>query len=105
MDQYYPGGDKTDIITVNAYTVAQMLVRVLQQCGSDLSRVNIMRQAANLRNLELGMLLPGIVINTAPDDFAPIKQMQMMRFNGDHWQLFGPVISETLPTANHTNIE
>jgi len=65
---------------------------VLKQCGDDLTRENVMRQAASLRNVEFGMLLPGIAANTGPDDYAPLKQMQMRRFNGEHWELFGPVI-------------
>jgi branched-chain amino acid transport system substrate-binding protein len=66
---------------------------VLKQCGDDLTRANVMRQAANLKDLELGMLLPGIKINTAPDDFYPLEQLQMMRFTGERWQLFGPIMS------------
>src|SRR5262245_35513514 len=93
MDQYYPSGDKTDSITVTSYTVAQTLVQVLKQCGDDLTRENVMRQAANLKDLHLGMLLPGITINTGPSDYAPIKQMQMMRFTGEQWVLFGPVMT------------
>jgi branched-chain amino acid transport system substrate-binding protein len=96
MDQYYPTGDKTDSITVTSYTVAQTLVAVLQQCGDDLTRANVMRQAAGLHGLELGMLLPGITINTGPEDFAPIKQMQMVRFAGERWELFGPVLTGEL---------
>jgi branched-chain amino acid transport system substrate-binding protein len=71
MDRYYPDGDKTDISIVNAYTAAQMLVRVLQQCGNDLTRANVIMQAASLRDLELGMLLPGIVVNTAQGGGPP----------------------------------
>jgi branched-chain amino acid transport system substrate-binding protein len=93
MDKYYPNGDKTSGATVNAYLFAQTLVRVLKQCGDNLTRENVMKQAANLKNLELGMLLPGIKINTSPTDFAPLKQMQMMRFNGASWELFGPVMT------------
>jgi branched-chain amino acid transport system substrate-binding protein len=78
---------------VTSYTVAQTLVQVLKQCGDDLTRENVMKQAANLRDLHLGMLLPGITINTGPTDYAPIKQMQMMRFNDDRWELFGPVMT------------
>jgi branched-chain amino acid transport system substrate-binding protein len=96
MDQYYPTGDKTDSATVSSYSVAQTLVVVLQQCGDDLTRENIMRQAANLKDVHIGMLLPGITINTGPTDFAPIKQMQMMRFEGERWQLFGPVMTGAL---------
>ena len=105
MNRYYPDGDKTDIGIVNVYTAAQMLVRVLQQWGNDLTRANVMTQAASLRGLELGMLLPGIVVNAASDDFAPIKQMQMMRFSGDHWQVFGPVITGAVRTAARPRAE
>jgi hypothetical protein len=76
-----------------AIWVAQTLVRVLQQCGDNLTRENVMGQAANLKDLEFGMLLPGIEINTSPSDFAPIKQMQMMRFNGESWERFGHIMS------------
>jgi branched-chain amino acid transport system substrate-binding protein len=93
MDQYYPDGDKTNSSTVTGYAVAQTMVQVLKQCGDDLTRENVMKQAASLKNLELGMLLPGITINTGPNDFAPIKQMQMMRFKGETWELFGLVLT------------
>jgi branched-chain amino acid transport system substrate-binding protein len=93
MDKYYPEGDKTSASTVYGYSVAQTLVAVLKQSGDNLTRENVMKQAASLKNLELGMLLPGIKINTGPNDFAPIKQMQMMRFNGTSWELFGPVMT------------
>ncbi|HLL27735.1 MAG TPA: ABC transporter substrate-binding protein [Xanthobacteraceae bacterium] len=93
MDKYYPEGDKTTTFTVYGYLTAQTLVQVLKQCGDNLTRENIMKQAANLKDLELGMLLPGIKINTGPDDYYPIKQMQMSRFNGEYGELFGPVIA------------
>jgi branched-chain amino acid transport system substrate-binding protein len=93
MDKYYPDGDKTSTFTVFGYLAAQTMVQVLKQCGDDLTRENVMRQAANLKDLHLGMLLPGITINTSPTDFAPIKQEQMMRFKGEAWELFGPVLT------------
>ena len=93
MDKYYPGGDKTDGSTYFGYTVAQTMVQVLKQCGDNLTRENVMKEAANLKNLELGMLLPGIKINTGPKDFFPIKQEQMMRFTGERWENFGPILS------------
>jgi branched-chain amino acid transport system substrate-binding protein len=93
MDKYYHEGDKTSSNTVYGYLVAQTLVAVLKQSGDNLTRENVMKQAASLKNLELGMLLPGIKINTGPNDFAPIKQMQMQRFNGTSWELFGPVMT------------
>jgi len=93
MDKYYPDGDKASSFTVYGYTVAQTLVQVLKQCGDNLTRENVMKHAASLKNLELPMLLPGIKVNTSDKDFFPIKQMQMEKFNGDRWELFGPVMS------------
>jgi len=68
----------------------------LKQCGDNLTRENIMKEAANLHDFTVPMLLPGIAINTSPTDFAPIKQIQMARFDGERWQLFGPVLSGEL---------
>ena len=96
MDKYYPDGDKTSVLAVYGYSVAQTLVAVLKQSGDNLTRENVMKQAASLKNLELGMLLPGIKINTGPCDFAPVKQMQMEQFNGTNWELFGPVMTGEL---------
>jgi len=93
MEQYYPEGDKTSAFTVYGYAVAATMTQVLEQCGDDLSRKNVMKQAASLHDLKLGLLLPGITVNTGPNDYAPIKQLQMMRFTGDRWELFGPVIN------------
>jgi branched-chain amino acid transport system substrate-binding protein len=92
MDRYYPDGDKTDQFNVYAYNVAMTLVHVLEQCGDDLSRASVMRQAASIKNLELPMLLPGIRINTGPSDFYPIESMMLARFDGAKWVLFGKVI-------------
>ena len=75
------------------YAVAQTMVQVLKQCGDDLTRENIMRQAANLKDFRTEVLLPGIMINTSPTDFAPISDLQLMRFKGEKWELFGDVIS------------
>ena len=72
-------------------------MQVLKQCGDDLSRENVMKQAANLKNFTVPMLLPGIAINTSPTDFAPIKQIQMARFDGQRWQLFGSLINGQAP--------
>jgi branched-chain amino acid transport system substrate-binding protein len=91
MDKWYPEGDKADAPNVYAYTVATGLVQVLKQCGDELTRANVMKQAANLRDLALPLLLPGIKVNTKPDDWYPIKQMQMARFDGERWVLFGKV--------------
>jgi len=94
MKKYFPGGDINDGLNVHAYTSAQTMVQVLKQCGDDLSRENIMRQAASLKNLELGMLLPGIRINTTPEDFYPIRQLQLARFDGKRWVLFGELMGQ-----------
>ena len=91
--KYMSAADSIDFNAVNGFGVAAMLIQVLKQCGDDLSRENIMRQAANLKDLDLPMLLPGIKINTSPDNFYPIRQMQLAAFNGESWELFGDVLS------------
>jgi ABC-type branched-subunit amino acid transport system substrate-binding protein len=93
MKKYYPEGDPTDFYNVYAYSTAQTLVQVLKQCGDDLTRENVMRQATNLKDLELSMLLPGIRINTSPTNYQPVVQMQMQRFDGKQWVLFGELIN------------
>jgi ABC-type branched-subunit amino acid transport system substrate-binding protein len=92
MDKYYPEGDKDDGGTVYGYGAAQGLVQVLKQCGDNLTRENIMKQAANL-DMEIGIYLPGTRIKTSPRDFRPLEQLQMMRFKGEDWELFGPLMS------------
>ncbi len=92
MDQYYPGADPTDVNNVYGYTCAQTLVRTLTQCGNDLSRANIMRQATNL-DIALPMLQPGIRVKTGPEDYYPLKQMRLVRFDGTAWIPFGEAIS------------
>ena len=93
MKKYYPQGDLADILNVYGYSAAQTLVHVFKQCGDDLTRENIMRQAANIKNLELPLLLPGMRINTSATDFYPIEQMQLGRFDGKRWVLFGELIN------------
>jgi ABC-type branched-subunit amino acid transport system substrate-binding protein len=93
MKQYYPEGDLADFYNVYAYSTAQTLVQVLKQCGDDLTRENVMRQTANLKNFELPMLLPDIRIDTGPTDYSPVEQMQLQRFDGKQWVLFGEIIS------------
>ncbi|WP_088343394.1 MULTISPECIES: ABC transporter substrate-binding protein [Rhodomicrobium] len=93
MDKYYPDGNKLDGSTVFGYAAAQTMVQVLKQAGKDLSRANIMKEAANLKNFEIGVLVDGIKVNTSPSDFAPIEQLQMQKFDGERWHRFGPVMS------------
>jgi ABC-type branched-subunit amino acid transport system substrate-binding protein len=92
MTKWYPEGDQEDGATVFGYGVAQGIVQVLKQCKDDLTRENVMKQAANL-NMEIGIYLPGTKIKTGPADFAPIEQLQMMKFKGESWELFGPIMS------------
>ena len=92
MTKWYPEGDQSDASTTFGYGVAKGMEQVLRQCGDDLTRENIMKQAANL-NFEIGVYLPGTKIKTSPTDFAPLEQLQMMRFKGESWELFGPVMS------------
>jgi ABC-type branched-subunit amino acid transport system substrate-binding protein len=93
MAKDFPEGDKLDGGTVVGFGVAQTLVQVLKQCGDNLTRENVMKQAASLKDFRTEVLLPGIKINTGPNDFAPISQLQLMKFKGDKWDLFGDVIS------------
>jgi len=93
LDKYYPEANRADASVMYAYTVAQGLVHVLKACGDDLTRANIMKQAASIKDLELGGLLPGIKVNTSATDFAPISQLQLMKFKGEGWELFGEVLS------------
>jgi branched-chain amino acid transport system substrate-binding protein len=89
MKKYYPEGALDLQENAYGYNVAILMAHVLKQCGNDLSRENIMRQAANIKDLELPLLLPGVKINTSPTDFAPIEQEQLARFNGEKWETFG----------------
>jgi ABC-type branched-subunit amino acid transport system substrate-binding protein len=93
MEKYYPEGDKSDGGNVVGPSLAATLVQVLKQCGDELTRENVMTQAASLHDFTVPMLLPGIKINTSPTDFAPLKQVQMGRFDGTQWKLFGPLIT------------
>jgi ABC-type branched-subunit amino acid transport system substrate-binding protein len=93
MRKYHKTGNLDDVFNVYGYTTAQLLVHLLKVCGDDLTRENIMRQAANLKKLELPMLLPGVTVNTSPTDYSPIAEMQLSRFDGKRWALFGNVLS------------
>ena len=93
LEKYYPEANRADLSVMYAYTVTQGLVHVLKACGDDLTRENIMKQAASIRDLELGGLLPGVKVNTSATDFAPISQLQLMRFKGETWERFGEILS------------
>lgn len=93
MEKHFPEGDRTSSFTAYGYLAAQALTEVLKRCGNDLSRESVMKQAASLDGLRLDLLLPGIGLTTSADDYFPIEEMQMMRFDGERWNLFGPVLS------------
>jgi branched-chain amino acid transport system substrate-binding protein len=93
MQKFYPNGNLADSSNAYAYAVSSLLHVVLKQCGNDLTRENVMRQAANLKNVELPMVLPGIKANTSATDFYPLQSVQLARFKGETWQLFGNILS------------
>jgi ABC-type branched-subunit amino acid transport system substrate-binding protein len=99
MDKYYPEGDKLSTVNTYGYSVAELLVHILRQCGDDLTRENIMRQAASLKGFVGSLALPGMSATTSPTDYRINKQMQMMKFNGERWELFGPIIEDTGPAG------
>ena len=92
MKQHFPDGDMTDGGYVFRYGVSLTMLQVLKQCGADFSRANIMRQATNIKDLELPVLLPVIKVNTSPTNYRPIRQLQLMKWTGKTWQRFGEVI-------------
>jgi branched-chain amino acid transport system substrate-binding protein len=96
LEQYYPEADKLERYVVYGYGVAQTMAKVLEMCGDDLTRANVMKQAASLKDFAPDTLLPGIKINTSATDFAPIEQLQMRRFKGERWELLGEVIGDEL---------
>ena len=93
MAKYYPNGDIKDSSNAFAYSVVSTLAQILKQCGDDLTRENVMRQAANLKEFEAPMLLPGIKVSTSPTDYSPIQSVQLSRFDGKSFQLFGDILS------------
>ena len=98
IDKYMPGANRSDGNLVYGYGVAQTLVETLRKCGDDLTRANVMKQAASLKDFTPDTLLPGVKINTSATDFAPLSQLQMMRFKGENWEPFGDIISGDVVT-------
>ncbi|MGY0573390.1 ABC transporter substrate-binding protein [Bradyrhizobium sp. RDM12] len=94
MANYYPDGDKDSNLNVYGYITTQLLVQVLKQCGDDLTRENVMRQAASLKNIELDLTLPGISVTTSPTDYRVNKQFQMVQFDGQRWQKLGGIVTD-----------
>ena len=92
-------GDKEDIYTVFGYAVAQTLVQVLKQCGDDLSRENVMKQAQSLKDFRSSVTLPGIAITTSPTDFRPVKEMRLVQFDGRTWQPIGQLFDSAFTSG------
>ena len=99
MAKYYPDGDKDSSFNAYGYSTSQLMVYVLKKCGDNLTRENVMKQATSLKNVVLDLALPGIVVNTTPDDYRVNKQLQMMRFNGERWEMFGPILEDAGPAG------
>jgi len=99
MAKYYPDGDKDSNFNTYGYGTAQLLAHVLQQCGDNLTRENVMKQAASLKDVIGDIALPGIKANTSATDYRVNKQLQMMKFNGERWELFGPILEDAGPAG------
>ena len=94
MKKYQPNASPGDLFNVQGYTVAQIMALVLKNCGGDLSRDNIIKQTKRLDGIEMPLLLPGIKVYVDPNNVTPIRQIQMARFDGKSWVLFGDVLGE-----------
>jgi ABC-type branched-subunit amino acid transport system substrate-binding protein len=94
MEKYYPEGDKSSSFNTYGYSTTQLLIEVLKRCGDDLTRENVMKQASSLNGVVSDVALPGITGSTSPTDYRVNKQLQMQRFNGERWELFGPIIED-----------
>jgi branched-chain amino acid transport system substrate-binding protein len=94
MAKYYPDGDRDSSFNTYGYSTTQLLIEVLKRCGDELTRENVMKQATNLNGVQLDLALPGIVGSTSPTDYRVNKQLQMMKFNGERWEMFGPIIED-----------
>jgi len=101
LAKYVPEANVADSSAVTGYNMAQTMAVVLKQCGDNLTRENVMKQAASINGLQQGGMLPGVLIKTSATDFAPIEQLQLMRFKGERWELFGEVLNGEASSAKH----
>jgi len=99
MAKYYPDGDKDSSLNTYGYMVTELLIHVLKACGDNLPRENVLKQASSIKNFQMELALPGIVVNTSPSDYRVNKQLQMMKFNGERWELFGPILEDAGPAG------
>jgi branched-chain amino acid transport system substrate-binding protein len=94
MAKYFPEGDKDSLLNTYGYSTTQLLIEVLKRCGDDLTRDNVMKQATSLKGVVLDLALPGVIGSTSPTDYRVNKHLQMMRFNGERWEMFGPILED-----------
>ena len=99
MAKYYPDGDKDSSFNTYGYSTSQLMIHVLKMCGDNLTRENVMKQATSLKDVDLDLALPGIRANTSPTDYRVNKQLQMMKFNGERWEMFGPILEDNGPAG------
>jgi ABC-type branched-subunit amino acid transport system substrate-binding protein len=99
MAKYYPDGDKDSSFNSYGYMTTELLIHVLKACGDNLTRENVLKQATSLKNVQLDLLLPGISVTTTPTDYRVNKQLQMMKFNGERWEMFGPILEDASPAG------
>src|SRR3954470_22524763 len=99
MAKYYPDGDKDSSFNSYGYSTTQLLIHVLKACGDNLTRENVLKQATSLKNVQLDLLLPGISVTTTPTDYRVNKQLQMMKFNGERWEMFVPILEDASPAG------
>jgi len=92
MDKNMPGANKADANHIYGYAVANLMTETLKRCGDDLTRANLMKQAASFQKYRVPLILPGILVNTSPTDFYPLQAVQLQRFKGETWELFGDVM-------------
>ncbi|MGA7804102.1 MAG: branched-chain amino acid ABC transporter substrate-binding protein, partial [Bradyrhizobium sp.] len=95
MKKYYSEGDTNSLFNTYGYAAAQLLIYTLQKCGNELTRENVMKQATSLKDVVLDLTLPGIKLSTSSSDYRVNKQLQMEKFNGERWELFGPILEDT----------
>jgi branched-chain amino acid transport system substrate-binding protein len=104
LDRYVPNANRDDGLYSAGYTIAATTTHTIRRCGDDLTRVNVLRQATSLTGFAAPLLIPGITMNTSPNNYVPIKQFQLMRFEGEQYEKAGGFLSATWATARSISI-
>src|SRR5438477_3273305 len=99
MEKYFPDGDKNSNFNIYGYSTTQLLIEVLRRCGDSLTRENVMKQATSLKHVQLDLPLPGMTASTTTNDYRVHEQLHMMKFNGERWELFGPILEDAGPAG------